>query len=557
MSVLKKWYHSGNVFVWLVSGAVTISIMIVFGLLILIAFRGMGYFWPRDVYEFKYKDRDGKIINIIGEIHHHERVTATRLKEAGLDPPEGATFIDRYCIKVGNREFGPDFKWVEEYNIENGKEGMKLPDKVLTIERLSWGNVYGYFVALKENDMIVAEGDPGYLELKRRLAIIKEKREQIDKIEKREVGSINYRLEKLRLQERKLELRKKKNEETMKPILEERKRLTELYDSLQDKVSQLKKDLEVDSIDVRLANGKIVNIKLANIVDAYMPNSFTLFDKVKFYIHKLYEFLTDDPREANTEGGIFPAIFGTCVMVIIMSIFVTPFGVIAAIYIREYAKQGPLVKLIRVAINNLAGVPSVVYGVFGLGFFVYLIGGTIDQLFFEEALPQPTLGTGGLLWSSVTLAILTLPVVIVSTEEGLARIPLSLREGSLALGATKFETTMRVVLPLATPAMITGLILAIARAAGEVAPLMLVGVVKLAPQLPVDTDPPFIHLDRKFMHLGFHIYDIGFQSPNVDATKPLVYATALILVVLIVMLNLTAIIIRNRLREKYKALGSI
>jgi phosphate transport system permease protein len=199
-------------------------------------------------------------------------------------------------------------------------------------------------------------------------------------------------------------------------------------------------------------------------------------------------------------------------------------------------------------------VPSIVFGVFGLGFFVYFLGGNIDRLFFPEAAPAPVFGTGGLMWASLTLALLTVPVVIVATEEGLSRVPKSLREGSLALGATKAETLWRVILPIASPAIMTGMILAIARAAGEVAPLMLVGVVKLAPSLPVDGNFPYVHLDQKFMHLGFHIYDVGFQSPNVEAARPLVYATAFLLVVVIVALNLLAITIRNRLREKNKAL---
>src|SRR5690606_36742991 len=173
-----------------------------------------------------------------------------------------------------------------------------------------------------------------------------------------------------------------------------------------------------------------------------------------------------------TEGGIFPAIFGTVMMVMLMSVIVTPFGVIAAVYLKEYAKQGPLTRVIRIAVNNLAGVPSIVYGVLGLGFFVYFLGGSMDELFYPEAAPTPVFGTPGLLWSSLTLALLTLPVVIVATEEGLSRIPRSVREGSYALGATRAETLWRIVLPMASPAMMTGLILAIARAAGEVAPLM-------------------------------------------------------------------------------------
>jgi phosphate transport system permease protein len=277
-------------------------------------------------------------------------------------------------------------------------------------------------------------------------------------------------------------------------------------------------------------------------------------DKLGFYGMKLWEFVSDEPREANTEGGIFPAIFGTVMMVMLMAALVTPFGVIAAVYLREYARQGTLTRVIRIAVNNLAGVPSIVYGVFGLGFFVYVLGGSIDSLFFPEAAPAPVFGTPGLLWASLTLAILTLPVVIVATEEGLARIPRAVREGSLALGATKAETLWKVVIPMASPAMMTGLILAVARAAGEVAPLMLVGVVKLAPALPLDGNYPYLHLDQKIMHLGFHIYDVGFQSPNVEAARPLVYATALLLVIVIALLNLSAVYIRNHLREKYKAL---
>jgi len=282
----------------------------------------------------------------------------------------------------------------------------------------------------------------------------------------------------------------------------------------------------------------------------------SLPEKFGHYFASVWSFLTEDPREANTEGGIFPAIFGTVMMVLLMSVLVTPLGVIAAVYLREYARQGPLVRLVRIAVNNLAGVPSIVYGVFGLGFFVYFIGGNLDQLFFQEALPAPTFGTPGLLWASLTLALLTVPVVVVSTEEGLTRIPRSLREGSLALGATKAETLFKVILPVASPSILTGVILAIARAAGEVAPLMLVGVVKLAPTLPLDGNFPFLHLERKFMHLGFHIYDVGFQSPNVEAARPLVYSTALLLVLIIIVLNLTAIMLRSRLENRYRGVES-
>ena len=239
-----------------------------------------------------------------------------------------------------------------------------------------------------------------------------------------------------------------------------------------------------------------------------------------------------------------------------MTVIVTPLGVVAAVYLHEYAGKNMMTKLIRIAVINLAGVPSIVYGVFGLGFFVYMVGGSLDQIFYPESLPNPVFGSPGVLWSALTLAILTLPVVIVSTEEGLSRIPSAVRHGSLALGATKAETLWRIILPMASPAIMTGLILAIARAAGEVAPLMLVGAVKLAPTLPMDGNFPYVHVERKFMHLGFHIFDVGFQSPNVEAARPLVYATSFLLVTVIVGLNLTAISIRNHLREKYRALDN-
>jgi phosphate transport system permease protein len=225
--------------------------------------------------------------------------------------------------------------------------------------------------------------------------------------------------------------------------------------------------------------------------------------------------------------------------------------VLAAIYLREYAREGVLVRLVRIAVNNLAGIPSIVYGIFGLGFFVYGIGGSLDQLFFPERLPTPTFGTGGIFWASLTLALLTVPVVIVATEEALGAIPAGVREGSLSLGATKFQTLMRILLPMASPGIMTGLILAMARAAGEVAPLMITGVVKLAPSLPLDGNFPFLHLDRKFMHLGFHIYDIGFQSPNVEAAKPMVFVTTLLLVLIVVAMSSVAIWLRNRMKKRY------
>jgi phosphate transport system permease protein len=373
-------------------------------------------------------------------------------------------------------------------------------------------------------------------------------------MERSGIARVNRAIEELRLARRELESGGAGTEgarRRQRELAAELARLATRHDELSRHMSTLRRELAAETLVVETASGTVLEIEVAEVVRAVRPNGMGVAAKLRLYGSRLAEFLTADPRESNTEGGIFPAIFGTVMMVFLMTIAVTPLGVLAALYLREYARQGPLVRTVRIAVNNLAGVPSIVFGVFGLGFFVYVIGGTIDRLFFPEALPTPTFGTGGILWASLTLALLTVPVVIVATEEGLAAVPRIVREGSLALGATKFETTWRVVLPAAAPGMLTGLILAMARAAGEVAPLMLVGVVKLAPDLPLDGELPFLHLERKFMHLGFHIYDVGFQSPNVEAAKPLVFATALLLIVVVTTMNLLAIAVRNHLRAKY------
>ncbi|PIV80852.1 phosphate ABC transporter, permease protein PstA [bacterium CG17_big_fil_post_rev_8_21_14_2_50_64_8] len=305
------------------------------------------------------------------------------------------------------------------------------------------------------------------------------------------------------------------------------------------------------AIRTATAAGQVKDIALNDIVRAYPANRLSLAEKAGLYLGRWWEFLTAEPREANSEGGVFPAIFGTVLMTLGMTILVVPFGVMSALYLREYAKQGWLTSVVRISINNLAGVPSIVFGVFGLGFFSYFLGGGIDALFFADKLPNPTFGTGGIMWASLTLALLTLPVVIVATEEALSAVPDSMREGSFACGATRWQTIRRVVLPRSLPGIMTGAILAMARGAGEVAPLMLVGAVKLAPDLPLDLHFPFLHPERSFMHLGFHIYDLGFQSQNSEAAKPMVFTTTLLLMGIVLFLNAAAIMLRTRLARKY------
>jgi phosphate transport system permease protein len=549
---LKTWFKSGTPWVWMNAGAVAIAVVMTLGLLLVIATRGLGHFWPADVIEADYHmpGQDSRVL--AGEVVQLEEVPRARLAASGLPvTAEGGEFMTRELLKVGNRDvYGADFSWVVGEWLAN----LRTPAELTVLERREWGNFYGYLVNVKESGQLVAEGEAAWGELQRRIDRVDALHKNIVALEKQDIGRINHGLERLRLQGRKLELQGNLDAVAQADLDAERAQWDAEYKVLETRLIELYQAFNRDSVTVRTVDGQEQEISLGKVVRAFQPNAMSFGDKLGFYFIKLWEFVSDEPREANTEGGIFPAIFGTVLMTLIMAVIVTPFGVIAAVYLREYAKQGLLTRVIRIAVNNLAGVPSIVYGVFGLGFFVYVLGGSIDRLFFPEAAPAPTFGTPGLMWASLTLAILTLPVVIVATEEGLARIPRAVREGSLALGATKAETLWKIVLPMASPAMMTGLILAVARAAGEVAPLMLVGVVKLAPSLPLDGNYPYLHLDQKIMHLGFHIYDVGFQSPNVEAARPLVYATALLLVVVIATLNMSAVYIRNHLREKYKAL---
>lgn len=549
---LKTWFKSGTPWIWMNAGAVSIAVIMTLGLMMVIAVRGLGHFWPADIVEAHYQIPGQEAKVMAGEITQIEEVPRARLAASGLPVDvNGGEFMTRELFKVGNRDvYGADFTWV----VGEWLSDLRTPENLTALERREWGNFYGYLVNVKEAGELVAEGDSSWPVLLERIERVEQLHKQLVRLEKKDIGRINAGLERIRLKTRKLELQGKLDEVAQAELDAERAQWDAEYKVLETELIALNQAFNRDSATLKTADGREVTISLGKVVRAFQPNAMGLGDKLGFYFAKLWEFVSDDPREANTEGGIFPAIFGTVMMTLIMAVIVTPFGVVAAIYLREYAKQGPLTRVIRIAVNNLAGVPAIVYGVFGLGFFVYVLGGSLDRMFFPEAAPAPTFGTPGLLWASLTLAILTLPVVIVATEEGLARIPRAVREGSLALGATKVETLWRVVLPMASPAMMTGLILAVARAAGEVAPLMLVGVVKLAPSLPVDGNYPYLHLDQKIMHLGFHIYDVGFQSPNVEAARPLVYATALLLVLVIVVLNMAAVYIRNHLREKYKAL---
>ena len=504
---------AGQHWIWLNAAAVGLCLCTLAGLLLLIAVRGLGHFWPTDLGLYVHLDESGASSRILGELVAVEEVPRSQYlesqaegSEATPSPQLAATArLQRLLIKTGNRRLAPpDFVRIYRHRIES----LSWPPQAAVLERLEWGNAYGEVVAVQGADH--ADGEQLWRAFDRELAAAQRRRAAITEWEG-EVGNAAAGAE----------------------------------------LRRLHSALDAAFFSFRLADGRVTEVAFGEVLRAWRPNSMNPLQKLRHYGASLWLFLSQPPREANTEGGVFPAILGTVMMVLLMSVLVTPLGVTAAIYLHEYARPGPFVRLIRIAVNNLAGVPSIIYGVFGLGFFVYVMGDAIDQAFFRHSLPTPTFGAPGLLWAALTLALLTLPVVVVSTEEGLSRIPRSLREGSLALGATQAETLFRLILPAASSSVLTGLIMAVARAAGEVAPLMLVGVVKLAPDMPIDGEFPYLHMERKFMHLGFHIFDVGFQSPNVEAAGPLVYATALLLVTVIATLNLTAILLRNRLAWKF------
>ena len=521
--------------IWLCALGLTVGLAMTIMLLLLILVRGLEVFWPKDVVELTIKASQpgGKAEVIAGEIRK------TQMRRDAATGKE----TEEWLVFMGNKDaLGQTFRYVDLHLIEK----QERPADLMMAERLGNGKALFYPVSLKLADgkEIAATDGKFDAEFTRLIGEGNARRKQIEGIEKNQIGAINRRM-------LKLDNSLKSKPENEAAVIAQKKLLQADYEKLATEAATLRQEQTKNTIQYKLVNGTTRSQAVGEVITYYRPNRLSWFDKLGWFLHNGWDFLTGEPRESNTEGGIFPAIFGTFVMTLIMSVLVTPFGVIAAIYLREYAKQGVIVRAVRISVNNLAGVPSIVFGVFGLGFFIYTVGATIDQMFFSATLPTPTFGTGGILWSAFTLALLTLPVVIVASEEALGAVPRGVREAALACGASKWQTIQRVVLPSALPGILTGIILSMARGAGEVAPLMLVGVVKLAPSLPLDLIPPFVHAERKFMHLGFHIFDLGFQSPDSEAAKPMVFATTLLLIVLVVVLNLAAIMLRNRLRKRY------
>ncbi len=566
-------HAAGEPMVWLTGGALALCALMIAGLLALVLWQGLSTFWPVPVE--RLTTHDGRVY--MGEITRVERYRvepadlealpagARATVEARLAENEGLS--TRRLVRTGNYRLTQNhFQWVGDPQVAAAHR----PDWAVVMERLEWGRFYGFPLRLEVAPPAGApDGSPAevfqgreeaWAAFRRLHGPVLDRLARRRALEKDDTGHVNARLEAARLEARQAEMDgdPARQQEAARREAEVQAWATAEFDRIRAEINVLRAENARYRLLMETAGEGTLPpqeewIPLEQVVRAYPANSVGLAAKAGLYLSRWWEFLTADPREANSEGGVFPAIFGTVVMTLLMSLAVVPFGVMAALYLREYARGGLAVSTVRIAVNNLAGVPSIVFGVFGLGFFCYLVGASLDDLLFAATLPNPTYGKGGVLWASLTLALLTLPVVIVATEEALAAVPSSMREGSYACGASKWQTIRRIVLPRAMPGITTGLILAIARGAGEVAPLMLVGAVKLAPMLPVDGIFPYIHPERSFMHLGFHIYDVGFQSQNSEAAKPMVFTTTLLLITLVAVLNMAAVWLRSRLRRRFVA----
>ena len=544
----------GEPFRWAMGGALALGILLILGFLLLVFWNGITTFWPGSIAIVELADGS----KLAGEPTRSESFEPRAEQLAELSPEWQERIAAhggiawRTLYRTGNYDlYNEDFRWVPEYEVAS----IIQPPDFLFVERLEWGPFLGRMAGVTLGGTSFGPGGIAPERLREAHERARDRWGQIVHTERSEIGSVNRAMEELRLEIRRVELTSGISSDAHRSVVErvegELKGLQRGYEELAARAARLRAEDAGDRLALEDVNGSVRELPLSQIMRFYAANELGILGSLRVYLGRWAEFLTTEPREANTEGGVLPAIFGTAAMTLLMVIAVAPLGIVTALYLREYARQGRLVSTVRISVNNLAGVPSIVYGVFGLGFFAYTLGATIDQLFYPERLPSPTFGTGGLLWASLTLALLTVPVVIVATEEALAAVPRSVREGSLACGASKWQTIRRIVLPQAMPGIMTGLILAMARGAGEVAPLMLVGVVKLAPELPIDGVFPFVHFERSFMHLGFHIYDVGFQSRNSEAGKPMVFVTTLLLITLIAMMNASAIWVRARLKRRF------
>ncbi len=533
MSAVRSWLAEGTSQRWLAGAALVIALAMIGGLVAVVVDVAAAFFWPRPIVALTLAD--GR--RLLGQ-------------EAGREADPGSPGRERVRINVGNRDLtSADFVWVRDSEVRE----REVDPAAWQLERREYGVFFGLPERAEIAGAVTPAATPGFAaavtrEVDRCSALLDRRRRllrrldgdhaPVAKLQARVASALRRGADATALRSA-LEQAETRERGTSAPVLAD--------------LDGVARKLAAGTLTMRTGDGREVTIPIAKVVRVVPANALTTAQKLRVYLARWWEFVSGEPRESNTEGGIFPALFGTALMVLLMTVVVVPLGVVTAVYLNEYAREGIFTQAVRLALANLAGVPSIVFGAFGLAFLVYTVGSGIDRLFFADTLPAPTFGTGGILWASLTLALLTVPVVVIATEEGLSAVPQAVRDGARALGATRAQTLRRVVLPYALPGILTGTILAVARGAGEVAPLMLTGVVKLAPDLPLDRVPPFLHLERKFMHLGFHIYDVGFQSPNVEAAKPMVYATVLVLLVLVVALNITAIVLRNRLRRRLRS----
>lgn len=496
--------------------AQSIVIVVLFGILFLVVNQGLSYFWPQEIKLVEYRDHYGK----------SNKVFAYSDRDKHIGGTQGRIWLhlDTW-VNPRNRT---QIHLQPEQLIDTSQ-----PGDLARIDFLDGRFLFARPQSLIQNKEVLDLD--AFNQLKAQMQILQKLKETINQ---EELLLVNSSI---------AQLRARNVPESAPALLLQNKQ----FDQIQQKIERLQETLQKYQMHVILVDGSGVNIELQDIYQVSFPNNINAIDKLLVFKNNLLLFLTEDTRNANQAGGVFPAIFGTVLMVFLMTVIVAPLGIMAAIYLTEYAPNNAVVALIRLSVSNLAAVPSVVYGVFGLGFFVYQLGGSIDSLFYADKLPTPTFGTPGLLWASLTMALLTLPVVIIATEEGLRRVPGGLRRASYALGATRYETIRRIVLPVASSSLMTGVILAIARAAGEVAPMLMVGAVKYAPELPLDGELPFLHLERQFMHLGVLIFDGAFHGQSTQQGAGIMFASCLFLLTVVLLLNFIAISVRSRLSSRY------
>ncbi len=494
---LRHWLTTGAAWHWYSLTTVTLSGLLIAVLLLLVTTQGLTHFWPKTIDEWIVRTSEADGAQRLFARRLDQRVQSIMpgavLESEGDSETDGSkdaqvSHIEQLLLQFQTLD-NQQTRWQYQWINVDDVVRVTQPASVLEVNLVTGGRVYGYPLALTVNGQ--------------------------------QLGG-----------------------QALTGFLREGDWDSRAVDSETDDAD------DVPHLVLRLHDGSDYSLALSDMRYALFPNDLSWRYRLGQFFQNIWTFLSTGPQ-ADYQGGILPAIYGTILLVLLMSIMLVPLGVITAVYLHEYASNNWLTKTLRIAVSNLAGIPGIVYGVFVLGVFVYGMGAQLDRWFFNSQLPLPTFGTGGLLWASIALALLTLPVVIVATEEGLARVPNDLRRGALALGATRSEMIWGTVVNAASPAILTGLILAIARAAGEVAPLLLVGAVKYTGQPLIESGFPYLHAERQFMHLGYQVYDFALQSTNTHASIPLAYATTLILLALVIVLNLIAIRLRARLRHRF------